>query len=220
MSRRLGSGRTCVSMLSVILFSSDKLESNACIPASGCEPGDVRISVHQRRYRRLLETIHLVLSASAVQQAGKLCIAVCKLVDLEHWRALDRSRNGFLEQSVGSTIVQSHLGYDGVTATRLPHDRDIVRVTSERSDVVFHPFEGEALVEQSSVGRGKVLVRHETESSEAVSNVHSDEILALTDPIAKVVVRGCAVLQTAALQREERCQSALKLDRWWWQQLT
>lgn len=42
-------------------------------------------------------------------------------------------------------------------------------------------------------------MRHEAESSEAVSNVDGDEVLALTDPIAKVVVRGCTVLQSAAL---------------------
>jgi hypothetical protein len=43
-------------------------------------------------------------------------------------------------------------------------------------------------------------MRHETESSEAVSDVDGNEVLALTDPIAEVVVRSCTVLQAAALQ--------------------
>jgi hypothetical protein len=150
-----------------------------------------------------LEAVRLVLSTGAIQQAGKLRITVRKLADLEHWRALDRSWNSFLEQSIGITVVQSHLRYDGITATGLTHDRDIVRVAPESSDVVFHPLKGEALIKQSGVGRGKGLVRHETESAEAVSDINGNEILALTDPIAEVVVRGCAVLQAAALQGEE-----------------
>jgi hypothetical protein len=151
----LGSGMICAMAMSVIWFSSSRLKSNACIPASGRISGNVCISVHQRRYRSLLEALHLILSAGAVQQAGEVCVAVCKLADLEHWRTLDRAWNSFLEQSVGGTVVQRHLRYDGVTATGLTHDGDIVRVASERSDVIFHPLEGETLVEQSSVGRRK-----------------------------------------------------------------
>ena len=135
----LGSGMICAMAMSVIWFSSSRFKSNACIPASGRISGNVCISVHQRRYRSLLEALHLILSASAVQQAGELCVTVFKLAvaDLKHWRTLDRSWNSFLEQSIGSTVVQSHLRYDGVAAAGLTHDRDIVRVTSERSDVSF-----------------------------------------------------------------------------------
>ena len=153
----LGSGMICAMAMSVIWFSSSRFKSNACIPASGRISGNVCISVHQRRYRSLLEALHLILSASAVQQAGELCVTVFKLAvaDLKHWRTLDRAWNSFPEQSIGSTVVQSHLRYDGVAAAGLTHDRDIVRVTSERSDVIFHPLEGETLVEQASIGRRK-----------------------------------------------------------------
>lgn len=184
--------------MSVASFKDEYVQVDH-IPASGCVFGNVCISIHQRRYRCLLEAFYLVLSAGAIQQAGELCVTVCKFADLEHRRPLDRSWDGLLEQSVGGTIVQSHLGHNGVPTTRLTHDGDIVRVTSKRSDVVFHPLEGEALIQQSGIGRGEGLVCHETERTEAVSDVDGDEVLALTDPIAKVIIRSCAVLQAAAL---------------------
>jgi len=43
---------------------------------------------------------------------------------------------------------------------------------------------------------------HEAKGTKAVTNVDGNEVLALTDPVAEVIVRGCAVLQAAALQQE------------------
>jgi hypothetical protein len=164
------------------------------LPTGRYDLGDICICIDQRWYRRALEALKLILSRSTIQELSKFRIAVRKLIYSEHRRALDGPWNSFLEQSFRITIVKSHLSNHSIPASRLTHDRHIIRVTTEGSNVGFDPLQSEALIEKARVGRWQRLVRHEAKGSKTIADIDCDEVLALADPVTEVVVWSRAVL--------------------------
>lgn len=142
------------------------------------------------------------LPGGTVEQVEVLGVAVSKLINGKCRRPLDGSGYGFLEQALVVAIVQGQLCYDGVASARLAHDGDVVGIAAESRNVLLDPLNAHALVEQARVGGWQRRVSHETERPKTVADINSDEILALANPVAKVVVGSCAELQAAALCRE------------------
>jgi len=99
-----------------------------------------------------------------------------------------------MEKPIGVAIVQGHLRNNSIATSALAHDRHIIRVTTESSDIGFHPLQSETLIEEACVARWERLVSHESQGSKTVADIDGDEVLALADPVAEVVVCCSAVL--------------------------
>jgi hypothetical protein len=79
-----------------------------------------------------------------------------------------------------------------------------MRIASKGSNIPFDPLKGKALVEEAGVGRRQFIMGHESKRSQTITDIDSDEVLALAYPITKVVIRRSTVLQATPLV-EERC---------------
>lgn len=146
-----------------------------------------------------LEAVELGLSFGAVKQLEEDSITVGQFFYSEHWRALHRTSDRLLEQALRVTIVQRQLGHYGQASSRLTHNRNVVGVSTKSVDVIFDPLHSKSLIEQACVSRRKIFVCHEPECTETIADAYSDEVLALTCPIAQVVVGRLTILQTTTL---------------------
>ena len=99
-----------------------------------------------------------------------------------------------MEKPIGLAIIKSHLRNHSIAAAGLSHYGHIIGVTTKGSNVGLYPFQCETLIEKAGVGRRERLMGHETEGSKTVADIDCDEILALADPVAEVIVRRGAVL--------------------------
>lgn len=104
-----------------------------------------------------------------------------------------------MEKPLGVAFVESHLRHNGIPASRLAHDGDILGIPTESADVLLDPLQRKTLVKKSGIGRRKIRVSHEAESSKAVRDVDGNKILTLANPVAEVIVRSCAVLKASSL---------------------